>query len=142
MKKIKIVFHSLAVCIMLALNVAVLLPAPVMAQDSSVSNCTSGDPLCIPSPPSSFGGLAKQKDLGSLIRLVLDILLALTGVVAVVWMVIGGYQYMTAGGNEEQVEKGRRALTNSIIGLAVIILSYAIVQVVANFLTGKSGFGF
>jgi hypothetical protein len=42
---------------------------------------------------------------------------------------------MTSAGNEEQAEKGRKILINSVIGLAVIIMSTAIVTIVASALT-------
>ncbi len=64
--------------------------------------------------------------------------LGMAGVVAVVFIVIGGYQYMTSGGNEEAAEKGRKTLINSVIGLVVIIMSFVIVRVVTNLITSQS----
>jgi hypothetical protein len=48
---------------------------------------------------------------------------------------------MTARGNDEQAEKGRKALTNAIIGLLIVILAFTIVQVVTNTLTSSSPVG-
>ncbi len=58
--------------------------------------------------------------------------LMFAGGVAVLFIVFGGYLYITAAGNDEQAEKGRKVLTNSIIGLVVIIMSSAIIAIVVN----------
>ncbi len=96
--------------------------------------------LCIPNSPFS-GGLASQSTLSGLIKTILNIILTLSGIIAVIFIIIGGFQYMTAGGNEEQAEKGRKALTNAIIGLLIVILAFTIVQVVTNTLTSASPIG-
>jgi uncharacterized membrane protein YjgN (DUF898 family) len=90
--------------------------------------------LCIPDSPFKTG-LASKGTLSDLISEVLKILLTLAGIVAVILIIIGGFQYMTAGGNEEQAEKGRKALTNAVIGLVIVMLSYVIVAVISNTLT-------
>lgn len=90
--------------------------------------------LCIPKSPFS-GGLTGTKTLPELVLLVLRMLLTFAGVVAVVLIIVGGFQYMTAGGNDEQAEKGKKALTNAIIGLVIVMLAFAIVQIITNTLT-------
>ncbi len=111
---------------------------------SSTGNCPTGliwnasSGLCMPQAGASTG-IAGSQDLGSLITNILKILLYVSGALAVVFIVIGGYQYVTSGGNEEAAEKGKKTLINSVIGLVVIILAYTIVTVVANTLTKSVG---
>ena len=111
---------------------------------STTITCPSGSAMqngvCVLASPSS-GGIAGQTTLSGLLTTVLKIMLALAGIVAVVFIIIGGYMYMTAGGNEETAEKGRKALVNAVIGLVIIILSYVIVQVITTALTTGSVFG-
>ena len=52
--------------------------------------------------------------------------------IAVVFVIIGGYMYVTSAGNEETAEKGRKTIINAIIGLVIVILSYSIVTVISN----------
>lgn len=66
-------------------------------------------------------------DLVGTIERVLNITLGLVGLIAVIVMVYGGILLATSGGDEEKTKKGKGFITYSIIGLAVIILSYAIV---------------
>jgi hypothetical protein len=59
---------------------------------------------------------------------------SVAGIVAVLLIVIGGFQYMTAAGNEKQAESGKNTLIYSVIGLVIIIMAASIVNIVANFL--------
>jgi glucose uptake protein GlcU len=56
--------------------------------------------------------------------------------VSVLFILIGGFQYVTSAGKEEQAKKGRQTLTYAVIGLAISILAYVIVYAVTNSLTG------
>jgi len=93
--------------------------------------------LCIPKSPFSgnSGTLTSAKTLPELVLIVLKMLLMFAGIVAVVLIVVGGFQYMTSGGNDEQAEKGKKALTNAVIGLVIVMLAFAIVQIITNTLT-------
>ena len=52
-------------------------------------------------------------------------LLAL-GVVAVLVLVYAGIQYITAAGDAEKAEKAKKTIMGAVIGLIIIIASYAI----------------
>jgi hypothetical protein len=54
------------------------------------------------------------------------------GFVAVLFLIIGGYRYITARGNEEQAEDAKRTLTNAIIGIVVVIASFVVIRVIAS----------
>lgn len=69
---------------------------------------------------------------------VINTLLLLAGVIAVGAIVVGGFWYITAAGNDEQSEKGKSALINAVIGLVIIIMAYAIVNVIVSTLTSAN----
>ncbi|MBI5622060.1 hypothetical protein HY933_04335 [Candidatus Falkowbacteria bacterium] len=48
------------------------------------------------------------------------------GIIFLIIIVYAGFRWMTAGGNEEQISEAKKWLTNSIIGLIIIILAYSI----------------
>ena len=81
-----------------------------------------------------FGGgfFSSSDTIGDLIYKIIELLLFVAGILAVLFIIIGGYQYITSAGNEEQAEKGRKTLVNAIIGVALIILSYVIINVLVN----------
>ena len=75
----------------------------------------------------------------TLITNIIRILLILAGVVALIYLIIGGYQYVTAGGNAEQATAARTTILNAIIGLVIVFASYAILTwVITYFLTGRA----
>ena len=60
---------------------------------------------------------------------IINVALGLLGIIAVVIILIGGFKWMTAGGNEEKVGEAKKLISAGVIGLVIIITSYAI----ANF---------
>lgn len=63
---------------------------------------------------------------------IINYVLGAAGLVAVIYLIIGGFNYITAGGNEEQSKKATKTLLNAVIGLVVIFAAYAIVVTVQN----------
>ncbi len=64
---------------------------------------------------------------------VIKILLMLAGSIAVLFIIIGGFQFLTAGANPDNAKKGKGTVVNALIGLVIIVLSYVLVTVVASF---------
>ena len=54
--------------------------------------------------------------------------ISFVGVVAVIFVLYGGFVYMTAGGNQDRIKKAKGILTNAFIGLVLVFASFAIVQ--------------
>ncbi len=79
--------------------------------------------------------------VNSLIRTVINWLLGIAFGVAVLFLIIGGFWYITSAGNEETAEKGKGTAINAIIGIVIIILSYVIINVVSNLVTNTGGGG-
>jgi len=52
--------------------------------------------------------------------------LSFLGVIFVVLIVYGGILWMTAMGNDQQVDKAKKIITESIIGLVIVVLAYSI----------------
>jgi cytochrome bd-type quinol oxidase subunit 2 len=84
---------------------------------------------------------ASNSQLGPLITdFITGIFLPLAGIVAVLFLIIGGFQYMMAGANEGLAKRGRDTIRYAIIGLVIIILSYVIITVVVNTLTCNTAY--
>lgn len=56
------------------------------------------------------------------------LVLLLAAIVAFVYFIIAGFQYMTAGGDAAKAQAARQHIINSIIGIVIILLSYAILR--------------
>jgi len=74
----------------------------------------------------------QDQDLQGIISAVISAALLLAGVVAVAYLIVGGYKYITSSGNAEQAESAKTTITNSIIGLIVIFAAYVITRFVLS----------
>lgn len=70
--------------------------------------------------------VATFKCLEPLFKSVVQGLTALIGVAIFVMFVIGGFNFLFAGGDQKKLEKARGTMTNAIIGVIVIVASYLI----------------
>ncbi len=66
----------------------------------------------------------------------ISVVLTVVGVLVVIYLIMGGFRYITAGGDEKKVEVAKKTITNAIIGLIVILLAFAIMQGVNSLIQG------
>ncbi len=52
--------------------------------------------------------------------------LGLLGVIFIILMLLAGYNWMTAAGDEEKINKAKKTIQRAIIGLIIVVGSYAI----------------
>jgi len=64
--------------------------------------------------------------LSNVIGTAIKMFLSLLGIIFIVLMLIGGFYYMIAGGDQAKVDKGLGYIRHGIIGLIIILGSYAI----------------
>lgn len=60
-------------------------------------------------------------------------LLVFAGIVALVLIIISGFKFVTSGGEPKKAEGARKTLTYAIIGLVVILFSFAIISFIEEF---------
>lgn len=68
---------------------------------------------------------------------VIRILLTLTGMLAVLFIIIGGLRYISSIGNPEAIKGAKNTIIYAVVGLTISILSFAIIQVITNLLVNK-----
>ncbi len=73
-----------------------------------------------------------NKDPRAIIASVIKIVLGFLGVLAVIYILLGGFKWMTAGGNEEKAGEARKILAQGVIGLVIILAAFAIATFVIN----------
>lgn len=83
-------------------------------------------------------GLKKSGDLSGLIGGVIGQALTFVGVLFFILMLYGGILWMLARGNEDYSRKALSTITAAIIGLIIVVGSYAITQFVFNAAAGNS----
>lgn len=90
---------------------------------------------CIKPQFDPKGSVAGAQNIGDFIIAIINVLLGLLLTISVLFIIIGGYQYVTSAGKEDQAKAGRRTVTYAVLGLAISILSYMIVRVVEGTLS-------
>lgn len=63
---------------------------------------------------------------------IIKIFLSFLGVIFLLLMIYGGYTWMTARGNEQEVEKAKSLIKNALIGLIIVLAAYAITAFVGG----------
>jgi len=119
----------------LAAAAFLFLPLAALAQNNVQSGLSGISSLF---PSAGIAGSQTLTGTNGLIYNVILALLTIAGALAVLFLIIGGFWYITSAGNEEQAEKGKSTLVNAIIGIIIIVLSFVIITVIANFVGGGS----
>ncbi|MBN1494994.1 hypothetical protein JW911_04650 [Candidatus Peregrinibacteria bacterium] len=76
---------------------------------------------------SATGG---EGSIRSLILRIVDFFLLFLGLIAVIMIIYGGITYVTAGGKEEAVGKAKKIIMYAIIGIVIVLISFALVNTV------------
>lgn len=76
-----------------------------------------------------------EKPLPEVIGRIVRIVLSFLGLIAVIIIIVGGFQWMTSGGNEEKIGKAKKLMLSGIIGLVIIVLAYAIASFIISKIT-------
>ncbi len=69
---------------------------------------------------------------------IINVALSFLGIIAVVIVLLGGFKYMVAGGNDEKTTEARKLIVSGIIGLAIILSAWAITTFVISSLIGAT----
>ena len=83
------------------------------------------------SDPDSCNG----DDLNNMVKVIINTIIFVVGMVAVIMVILGGVSYATSQGDTTKVKKGKDTILYGIIGLVIAILAYAIVNFILAALT-------
>ena len=85
----------------------------------------------IPNLPTSdpTAPITEWKNIGDIVSRLLIYIFPLAGIATFIYLLIGGFGYLTAASNEEAAKKAQGQITNALIGFLIIFLSYWIVRI-------------
>lgn len=75
----------------------------------------------------------KITDVGTLISGAIGAAFIVAGLIVFAFLVWGGIQWITAGGDKANIEAARGRITSALVGLAIIASAYAIVRLLEYF---------
>ena len=84
---------------------------------------------------TGLGNTDPREMAGSVVNIVLGFL----GVIAVLIILLGGFKWMTAGGNEDGIGEAKQMISAGVVGLVVILAAFGIAQFVINALYNATG---
>lgn len=84
------------------------------------------------------GGVATLKGLEAIFDNVISIALLFAGTVLFLMFLVGGFRFITSGGDPKALEAAKGTLTHAVIGLVVLILAFVILKLVADFTAVQS----
>ncbi len=73
------------------------------------------------------------------IRDIIKVVAGLAGLIATGFFVIGGFGYITSSGNPEHLDRAKKTLLWSAIGLAIVIAAFVISNIVVSIATNSFG---
>jgi cytochrome bd-type quinol oxidase subunit 2 len=76
-------------------------------------------------------------DVGSLVNGALSFIMVIAALLVFLFLILGGIEWITSGGDKGKTENARNKITAAVIGLVILAASYAILLILLNFL----GFG-
>lgn len=133
MNKIKKIITGLAAIVALALPFAV--PSFAGAQEIE-KNLQCGANLKFDNPPegceTDTAGNTAGERVDQIVSQIINILSLAVGVVAVVMIIIGGFKYVTSGGDSGNVTGAKNTILYAVVGLVVVALAQVIVQFVVD----------
>jgi len=78
-------------------------------------------------------------DIGTLINSALNFVMVIAALLVFMYLIWGGIEWITSGGDKGKTESARNKITSAVIGLIVVAASYAILQLTLNFLGFTGG---
>lgn len=120
------------VAVMLGLALCLTFAMPALAQQISADDLLqAGDEGTI----GEVAGLG-EAELSAVVARIIRAILGFLGVVAVVIILWGGFKWMTSGGQAEKISDARKLIIMGIVGLGIVLASYAIASFVITALVG------
>lgn len=96
--------------------------------DQNVCNQAKDSAVCQDKPETN-NPLTRSDGL---ILKVTRLIAVVAGIVAVIMMIVGGFQFVFSGGESEKTAAARKTILYALIGLVVIVLAEAIITFVVN----------
>ena len=73
-------------------------------------------------------------NFGNLLNGVLSFVMVIAALLVFLYLIWGGIEWITSGGDKGKTESARNKITSAVIGLIVVAASYAILTLALNFL--------
>ncbi len=115
-----------------ALNIAVFNKA-IYASTSSQTIVCGGVALV---SGSGCDHTSSGSTLDNTLKLVLNLISAIAGLIAVFAIIVGGLKYVNSGGASDRIDQAKNTILYAVVGIIIVVLAQVIVKFVLNKATG------
>ncbi len=93
-------------------------------------------PVYAEEPPRiGGGGSPDNPSIASVVNRILEYLFPLAGLLAVIFIIQGGYMWIISAGDPSKVKQAQGTLTWAVIGLIVILVIFSVLQAILKFMS-------
>lgn len=86
----------------------------------------------------AYAATADVTQIQTFIQSIIQILVTLAGLVSAGFLVWGGFGYITSSGNPELLDRSKKTIMYSAIGLAIVLGAFMLSNLVTQLATGAS----
>lgn len=90
-------------------------------------------------PVSGIGGSNPGQDLSTLLGRGINLLVIITGIVALIYMLWGALSWVTSGGDKEKLQKAQARIRSAVIGIVMSIVVLVIFNAIFSIAFPNSG---
>lgn len=140
MKLKRLIGISVGLLAALVISFGIAVPAFAQEAQQQIDNgLCSGSNLQFTDSPGqcSIATSDATTKINNLVHTVVNLLSAIVGIVAVIMIIVGGFRYVTSGGNDTSVTAAKNTILYAIIGLVVVALAQIIVRFTLSKLTNS-----
>lgn len=121
----------------LILSIGLLLAAGVASASIIEANVAGG--LTNQIGPST--GYTQTVTVGGIVATLIQVALGFLAVIFLILMIVAGFGWMTAAGDEAKVKKARGTIVTAIIGLVIVLAAYSLTYFLFHILPFSVGAG-
>lgn len=135
-KKIQNIFAHFSVIVgvvmMLSVSTAIVLPPPTI---HAASSAQSGACEAIGGDMTDGKCVAGGPSINKAVKIIINTLSVIVGVVSVIMLIYGGFKYVTSAGDSSATKSAQNTIVYALVGLIVALLAQVIAQFVLSKLT-------
>ena len=90
-------------------------------------------PCIAPADGTGSGCAVPISGFNTLFSNVLNVVVAFAAVILFIMLIVGGFKFITSGGNPKNVEAAKQTLTYAILGMVLVASAFFIIQVIQQF---------
>lgn len=139
-KKLKSAF--LTTSALFALLIPLAVPVAVHAEVTTADlqgGLSCGANLQLQSGPCATQDPGAEDKVNGIIKFAINIFSIIVGIVAVVFIIIGGLRYITSGGESSNIQTAKNTILFAVVGLVIVALAQIIVRFVLSKVASNTG---